>query len=75
MPKSPPDSPSGYYHITIPLEAFGDEHFDEDAVTYRPISESDARALAEQFRNIGRNQLCPCGSGIKFKKCCLRKTH
>lgn len=23
---------------------------------------------------IGRNQLCPCGSGLKYKKCCLNKT-
>lgn len=23
---------------------------------------------------IGRNEPCPCGSGIKYKKCCLRKT-
>lgn len=23
-------------------------------------------------RKIGRNQVCPCGSGIKYKKCCLR---
>jgi hypothetical protein len=22
---------------------------------------------------IGRNEPCPCGSGIKYKKCCLRK--
>ena len=22
---------------------------------------------------IGRNELCPCGSGIKFKYCCLGK--
>ena len=21
----------------------------------------------------GRNDPCPCGSGLKFKKCCLRK--
>lgn len=24
-------------------------------------------------KNIGRNDLCPCGSGKKYKKCCLRK--
>ena len=24
-----------------------------------------------QFRNVGRNDPCPCGSGKKFKKCCL----
>jgi len=23
------------------------------------------------FRNVGRNDLCPCGSGKKYKKCCL----
>ena len=22
---------------------------------------------------IGRNELCPCGSGLKYKKCCLLK--
>lgn len=25
----------------------------------------------EKKRKIGRNELCPCGSGKKFKKCCL----
>jgi hypothetical protein len=24
-------------------------------------------------RKIGRNEPCPCGSGNKYKKCCLRK--
>lgn len=23
--------------------------------------------------SIGRNSTCPCGSGLKFKKCCLHK--
>ena len=22
---------------------------------------------------LGRNDLCPCGSGKRFKKCCLKK--
>lgn len=25
------------------------------------------------MRKIGRNELCPCGSGKKYKKCCLEK--
>ena len=29
--------------------------------------------LKEGFKKIGRNQPCPCGSGKKYKKCCLRK--
>jgi len=24
--------------------------------------------------NVGRNDPCPCGSGKKFKKCCLKKS-
>jgi|TARA_B100001964_G_scaffold207152_1_gene238824 uncharacterized protein len=28
---------------------------------------------AESFRNTARNARCPCGSGQKFKKCCMRK--
>jgi len=28
----------------------------------------------EPLRNLGRNDPCPCGSGRKFKKCCLDKT-
>lgn len=27
------------------------------------------------FVKLGRNELCICGSGIKFKKCCASKTH
>jgi hypothetical protein len=27
--------------------------------------------VPDQHRNVGRNDPCPCGSGRKFKKCCL----
>lgn len=27
----------------------------------------------ERLGRVGRNDPCPCGSGKKFKKCCLRK--
>jgi uncharacterized protein YecA (UPF0149 family) len=26
----------------------------------------------ELVEKLGRNDLCPCGSGRRFKKCCLR---
>ena len=29
--------------------------------------------LANLFNNVGRNDLCPCGSGKKYKNCCLKK--
>jgi hypothetical protein len=28
---------------------------------------------AKTSKTVGRNALCPCGSGIKYKKCCLGK--
>jgi hypothetical protein len=28
--------------------------------------------IVDPFRGIGRNDPCPCGSGKKFKKCCLQ---
>ncbi len=40
------------------------------------LTEGDEEASAEEpirnpLRDVGRNDLCPCGSGKKFKKCCL----
>jgi len=32
-----------------------------------------ATPVHNPFRNVGRNDPCPCGSGKKFKKCCLDK--
>jgi hypothetical protein len=36
-----------------------------EAAVSATVARSDSR--------IGRNALCPCGSGKKFKHCCLRK--
>lgn len=30
------------------------------------------RADRDPFRHVGRNAPCPCGSGTKFRKCCLQ---
>jgi uncharacterized protein YecA (UPF0149 family) len=75
MAKEPPESPSGYYHVIIPETAFGEEEFDDEGVIYRPISEVEAKSLTKRLQEVGRNQPCPCGSGIKYKKCCLRNSH
>ncbi len=42
----------------------------------RPLAEPRPRGrpVPDPFRNVGRNDPCPCGSGKKFKKCCLGKT-
>jgi uncharacterized protein YecA (UPF0149 family) len=30
-----------------------------------------AEPAVNPFRAVGRNDPCPCGSGKKFKRCCL----
>jgi len=42
-------------------------------------SQQAADAKVEPIRNripkVGRNDPCPCGSGKKYKQCCMRKEH
>jgi hypothetical protein len=69
-------------------EAFGDvideladwtgfkpqQPWDHSADDWRPDPDPwPGMPARNPFRNIGRNDPCPCGSGKKFKKCCLGK--
>jgi preprotein translocase subunit SecA len=47
---------AGYLQMSGPQKE-GDEHVKDDPVT------------DERFKEVGRNDMCPCGSGKKFKKC------
>ena len=46
-----------------------DETFEEEVL---PPSSPDT--IRNFTKRVGRNDPCPCGSGKKFKKCCLHKT-
>jgi len=35
-------------------------------------SASARQPSADRFKGVGRNDPCPCGSGKRFKKCCLQ---
>jgi len=37
----------------------------------RPASYPGSQTVRNPYRGVGRNDPCPCGSGKKFKKCCL----
>ena len=45
---------------------------DQSASGWRP-NPWPAMPAHNPFRNVGRNDPCPCGSGKKFKKCCIGK--
>ena len=40
---------------------------------FGPLPGKSSEMLKDEWKNIGRNDLCPCGSGRKYKKCCLKK--
>ena len=50
-------------------EDWGEEDYEDDSLLYdtQPIHRVDKGS------KVGRNEPCPCGSGKKFKKCCLHK--
>ncbi len=39
----------------------------------RQVQLTSGGGVRNPWRNVGRNDPCPCGSGRKFKKCCLGK--
>jgi hypothetical protein len=45
----------------------------EDHVRLKGISDRQARRRLSRTRlsRVGRNESCPCGSGKKFKRCCI----
>jgi hypothetical protein len=43
------------------------------APSRRPPAPGRFGVPARRYRGVGRNDPCPCGSGKKYKNCCLRK--
>jgi hypothetical protein len=61
-----------------PLAAFEDRGLGpiddalESLAVFEEEEEEESEGPAEnKFKDVGRNDPCPCGSGKKFKKCCL----
>lgn len=49
-----------------------DEHDDDDLDPYRDsLDEYQPSMTVVKSPKVGRNEPCPCGSGKKYKKCCL----
>jgi hypothetical protein len=53
-----------WFTASDPSELDGEEALSDDG-------EELDRPFVREGRKIGRNEPCPCGSGKKFKKCCL----
>jgi hypothetical protein len=65
------DEIAGWHCFTKAFTAKAEEQSDDDE-DWLPEEMFAARKPATNLnRDIGRNDPCPCGSGKKFKKCCL----
>jgi hypothetical protein len=58
--------------IDDPDAPFFIEETDERSPTPSEVEPFRSVPEANPYRHVGRNDLCPCGSGKKYKKCCLR---
>jgi hypothetical protein len=58
------ESPQPTQEITINVSQVVEQTL-ENASSTKKISQESLRS-----KKIGRNELCPCGSGKKYKKCC-----
>ena len=38
-----------------------------------PVVRRAASTVVNESAKVGRNEPCPCGSGQKYKNCCMRK--
>lgn len=65
--------------VLVALEKFPDRQEDDFEDDIEDDEEGDWDAVPDlpahnPLRDIGRNDPCPCGSGKKFKKCCLQQS-
>lgn len=50
------------------------KRLDEHCLRLKEIlSQSNRQSPNKSAKRVGRNEPCPCGSGKKYKKCCLQK--
>lgn len=66
-----PEEEQNYYNfMRSPLD-----HFSKENIGYlKSFSYPETKTpKGKKEKKIGRNEPCPCGSGKKYKKCCLRK--
>jgi len=54
-------------------KCFGKKDQKEESQSPSPVNEQIPQPCRRPGPKVGRNQACPCGSGQKYKRCCLGK--
>lgn len=60
-------------HDSEEFERSGYGYLDDPVAALAWTAEDAHKPAKNPFKDVGRNDPCPCGSGSKYKKCCLAK--
>ena len=60
------------YPLALLQKIFGETFIRKHPKRFRPVTPT-AQQLNRRPPQVGRNDPCPCGSGRKFKHCCLKR--
>ena len=63
----------GVFTIGFPSDPAGAPRFYDAETKHTLYLEQKKSGTVVVGKKIGRNDLCPCGSGKKYKKCCMLK--
>ena len=66
---APFEAPSSVKRVAEPSQ-FAEQSTTSSAI---PKSSTPTSTVTRRQRKVGRNEPCPCGSGKKYKKCCMLK--
>jgi preprotein translocase subunit SecA len=58
------------YYVLKNEELFNEERYSNKLSKLPEYNDKTGQVKAINENNIGRNSLCSCGSGKKYKKCC-----
>lgn len=61
------DTPPPKLQLSRDLLVLDEDHFWDD-----DLDDLQTNTFTNPFRHVGRNDPCPCGSGKKYKRCCLQ---
>lgn len=50
-----------------------EQELEEQKKEFRKMLGLDKKPFVKSFKIPGRNETCPCGSGKKYKKCCMEE--
>ena len=66
------DIRNGHIHLSSFVEELKKTERNEELKFFKEMKiDPTERQLSRKPPRVGRNEPCPCGSGKKFKKCCL----